>query len=172
MASNGWIKLHRQSVNNALYLEKPFDKWHAWQDILLSVCHEQKAFFSKGEKVTLEPGQMVTSIAILADRWGWSENKVRRFLGTLNGRGMSTSDGTPNGTLITVTNWAKYQDDGRAYGTPDGTPNGTPDGRLTRSKEYKKKQYADAMNESDLAFQRFLERQQAIEKELNKDDSK
>jgi DNA replication protein DnaD len=139
--NNGWIKLYRKSVENPLYFSEPFDKWHAWTDLLLMVNHERKQFISKGQLLTLEPGQTVTSIPQLAERWGWSDNKVRRYLRLLNGSGMCNSSGTPNGTIITVVNWAKYQceeqTDGRGNGRANGSTDGRADGTLTRNKEYK-----------------------------------
>ena len=136
----GWIKLHRQSVDNPLYKVKPFDKWHAWEDILLSVCHEQQEFYSKGELVKLEPGQMITSYATLANRWGWSIGKVRRFLSTLTGTGMSTLTGTQNGTVLTVENWAKFQGERHTNEHTNRHSNEHADGTLTRRKEEKKRE--------------------------------
>lgn len=140
MAKGGWIKLYRKSIDNPLYNAEPFDKWHAWQDLLLMANHEHKEFFSRGKRTTIEAGQIVTSVPILAKRWRWSENKVRRFLGSLNGSGMSRADGSANGTLITIVNWAQYQDGGSANGSADGSPNGSADGTLTRNKEYKRRE--------------------------------
>lgn len=141
MATNGWIKLHRKSVENPMYFDEPFDKWHAWTDLLLMVNHEKKQFISKGQLITLEPGQTVTSMAILAERWKWSVNKVRRFIGILVGTGMCTVNGTPNGTTITVVKWAFYQCEGQTNGitngTTHGTSNGTTGGTLTRNKRKK-----------------------------------
>lgn len=160
MANNGWIKLHRKSVDNPLYFDEPFDKWHAWTDLLLMVNHEQKQFISKGQLVTLEPGQTITSMAILAERWKWSINKVRRFIGTLVGTGMCIADGTPNGTTITVVRWAFYQSDGRTNGIADGTTDGIADGTLTRSKEHKeyktRRKSAERVNQ-DKIWQEFVE---------------
>ena len=134
--AKGWIKLHRQSVDNPMYHSEPFDKWHAWLDLLLMVNHEKRQFISKGQLLTLEAGQTVTSIPILAERWQWSENKVRRYLRLLCDSGMCTRNGSPNGTLITVVNWAKYQSDaqtgGRGNGRADGSSDGRADGSLTR----------------------------------------
>lgn len=135
--AKGWIRLYRQSVNNPLYSAEPFDKWHAWQDLLLMVNHERKQFISKGQTITLEAGQTVTSIAILSQRWKWSENKVRRFFRLLNESGMCTADGRANGTIVTIENWAKYQCEGQAGGSTDGRPDGRADGRLTRMKRNK-----------------------------------
>lgn len=136
----GWIKLYRKSVDNPLYFAEPFDKWHAWQDLLLMASHERKSFISNGRRVTVEAGQLVTSVPILAKRWRWSENKVRRFLGSLNGSGMSRTDGSALGSAISIVNWAQYQDGGSALGSAVGSAVGSADGSLTRSKEVKKKE--------------------------------
>lgn len=140
----GWIRLYRQSVENPLYHAEPFDKWHAWTDLLLMVNREQKQFISRGKLIVLEPGQMITSITILAKRWHWSENRVRRYFKLLSGSGMCTIVGSTNGTLITVINWAKYQSDGQAdgrgNGRTDGRADGRADGTLTRNKEIKNRE--------------------------------
>ena len=126
--AKGWIRLYRQSVDNPLYHSEPFDKWHAWQDLLLMVNHEKKQFLSKGKLVELEPGQVVTSLTILAERWQWSVNRVRRYLKLLSGMGMCTTNGTAHGTTITVVNWAKYQGQGQTDGYANGTAGGYADG--------------------------------------------
>lgn len=160
MVNNGWIKLFRKSVENPMYFEEPFDKWHAWTDLLLMVNHEKKQFFSKGQLITLEPGQTVTSIPKLAQRWHWSENKVRRYLRHLDGSGMCISDGRGNGTLITVVNWAKYQcdaqADGRGNGRADGSADGRADGTLTRNKRNKEYNNTRSRAKSDEAWEGFV----------------
>ena len=162
----GWIKLHRQSVDNSLYSSEPFDKWHAWIDLLLLVNHEEKQFISKGQLVNLEAGQTVTSDRILADRWKWSRDKVRRYLRLLVDTGMCTINRSTNGTTITVVNWDKYQN-GTTTGkttddTTDKTADNTTDDTLTRmnknDKEHKNAR-ARARRESDhdRVFAEFLE---------------
>ena len=137
MATKGWIKLHRKSTENPLYFAEPFDKWHAWTDILLMVNHEKKQFISKGQVIVLEPGQTVTSLSILADRWRWSINKVRRYLGTLNGMGMCNINSTANGTAITVVNWAFYQNQWHSDEYGNEYADEYADEQLTRRKRSK-----------------------------------
>lgn len=158
--TKGWIKLYRQSTDNKLYFSEPFDKWHAWTDLLLMVNHEKKQFIAKGQLVNLEPGQTITSLPILADRWKWSVNKVRRYLGMLVGMGMCNINGTAHGTTITVVNWAKYQGRGHADGYAneyaDGYADEYEDGTLTRRKEYKKSR-TPRKNARDEAWKGFVE---------------
>lgn len=140
--AKGWIKLHRKIIDNPMYFEEPFDRTHAWIDLLLMAnSQNQNEFWSKGQLVVLRPGQFVTSIQMLADRWKWSPNKVRRYLKHLNGIGMCTLNGTALGTTITLTNWAFYQlerqTNGTTNGRADGRIDGRADGTLSRNKEYK-----------------------------------
>lgn len=140
----GWIKLDRQIVDNFLYSAEPFDKCHAWIDLLLLASHEDEEFMYKGQLIKLQRGQLITSPAKLAKRWKWSKNKAFRFLGVLSDAGMVYRSGSPDGTTLTIVNYDKFQNrrttngvtDGVADGSPDGSPDG-PHSRSIRNKEYK-----------------------------------
>lgn len=108
----GYIKLYRKALHNELFQEKPYDRWHAWEDILLSVNYERTERIYKGKVQITNPGQMQTSVVFLAERWGWSRNKVRRFLEVLEVAQMCKAEsipGTTGGTTLTVINWKEYQ---------------------------------------------------------------
>ena len=144
MSNNGWIKLHRQIVDNWIW-EDPA-KLKAWLDILLMVNHEDKKILVNGQLVTIKRGEKLTSIIKLADRWKWSKHRVMRFLDLLEDDEMCTTKRTTNGTTIKVVNYADYQDFlipkrttvGTTDGTPDGTADGTPLGTQTiTNKNYK-----------------------------------
>ena len=126
MADGGWIKLHRKVCENWIW-EDP-EKLRAWIDILLMVNHEEKTIPFNGRMITIRKGQKLTSIVQLAERWGWSRHRVYRFFSLLKQDGMCNTDSTPNGTLITVTNWALYQYAGTSNGTTNGTANDTTNG--------------------------------------------
>ena len=106
--NGGWIKLHRKITNNWIW-EDP-EKLRAWLDILLMVNHESRQIPYNGHIVTIKAGQKLTSLAKLSERWGWSRNRVDRFLRLLDEAEMVTANRTPNGTLLTVVNWAFFQD--------------------------------------------------------------
>lgn len=137
MSNNGWIKLHRQIVDNWIW-EDPA-KLKAWLDILLMVNHEDKKILVNGQLVTIKRGEKLTSIIKLAERWKWSKRRVMRFLDLLEDDEMCTTKRTTNGTTIKVVNYADYQDFlipkrdtvGTTNGTPDGTADGTPLGTQT-----------------------------------------
>lgn len=152
MSKKGYIALYRQIQSHKIWEDKPFSKGQAWIDILLSVNYHDSTM--SGTKI--ERGSWMISLPKLAARWGWSRNKVRTFLGTLQGDGMITAKGTAKGMALTVVNYDKFQGQGTAQSTAKGIEEGTAEGTTkgtakgthpnktnnTRSKERKKKDLA------------------------------
>ena len=123
---NGWIHLHRKIRDNWIW-DDP-EKLRAWIDILLMVNHEDKQIPFDGHIITIHKGQRLTSLQKLSERWGWSRNRVDRFLRLLNEAGMVTTNRTPNGTVLTVVNWAFYQSKRDTNGATNEATNGTANG--------------------------------------------
>ena len=78
----GWIKLHRQIMDNDLWnMPEPFDRRSAWIDLLMLMNHEPRAVpLRNGNIIYLEAGQHFTSMDTLAARWHWSRGKVIRYM--------------------------------------------------------------------------------------------
>lgn len=109
--SNGWVKIWRRIWHSEIWEDgEPFCKRAAWIDLILMANHEPHTIRIKGEEVEIRRGDVHTSIAKLATRWKWSENKVRRFVGRLCERGMVQTKRQGNGTTLTVEKYAFYQD--------------------------------------------------------------
>lgn len=142
---NGWIHLHRKIRDNWVW-DDP-EKLRAWIDILLMVNHEDKQIHFDGHIITIHKGQRLTSLQKLSERWGWSRNRVDRFLRLLDEAGMVTTNRTPNGTVLTVVNWAFYQNtrdtneatNGATNGTASEAANGATVGAQTRMIKNEKK---------------------------------
>lgn len=107
MSNNGWIKLHRQIVDNWIWEDA--DMFKAWIDILLMVNHEDKKIYVNGKLTTIHRGEKLTSITKLSDRWRWSKRRVMRFLDLLEEDEMCTTERTTYGTTLKVVNYAEYQ---------------------------------------------------------------
>ena len=140
MAKTGsFIKLDRGLKSHSLWLERPFSKGQAWVDLLLLAQGVDKETQYRGKVQHMESGTIYTSICFLTKRWGWSRNKVYRFLETLIRLEMvsvkgwekrniatehpnGTQNGTTNGTIITVENWAFYQYSDTNSRIKNGTP--------------------------------------------------
>lgn len=169
MSDNGWIAIHRKIRENWIW--KDPEKLRAWLDILLMVNHEEKTIPYNGKMITIYPGQRLTSIYQLADRWGWSKHRVYRFLALLKADKMCTTDGTTGGTIITVVNWGFYQTkpntDGTTNGTTGGTTNGTQTTMINNDKQHRR-----VKNESDIAYEEFLKEQEELERKERENDCK
>ena len=125
----GWISIHRKIRECFIWNEEPYDKAHAWIDLLLRANHDDKKVLINGQVQTVERGQFHTSLYKLAHDWQWDRRKVKRFLEMLEKERMIATScnvgGTTNGTTITIVNYEKYQGEGIEYGTTDGTTHGT-----------------------------------------------
>lgn len=117
MGNMGWIALHRSIQDNPLWEEKPFSKGQAWVDMLLMANHRPKEVLLGNKVILIDRGQFHTSELKLAQRWGWSRNKVRNFLALLVEQKMSTTQGTTKGTTVTIEKYTFYQDTPTTQGT-------------------------------------------------------
>ena len=106
----GYIKVYRDIRDHWIWQEKPYGKAQAWIDLLMLANHEEKKILFDGQLITVGKGQHMTSLTKLAERWGWSRSKVKRFLDVLKSEQMCNTKRNSNGTLITVINYGFYQD--------------------------------------------------------------
>lgn len=120
VSDNGWIKIDRAITSHWMWEEKPFDKARAWIDLILLANHKNEKIPYKGEVITCKRGDVCRSILFLSDRWGWSRNKTKRFLNSLESDGMVFVNATTNRTTITIVNYGKYQDKRSTNGATRG----------------------------------------------------
>lgn len=111
VAEKGWIKLHRKVLDCWIWSDKPYDKARAWIDLLLLAMHHEKKIISEEKFITVPRGSYMTSVLKLSERWGWSRNKVKRFLDLLEREKMLKTNRTNTGTLVTIVNYEVYQID-------------------------------------------------------------
>jgi len=109
MKYQGWIKIHRKIQDNEIYNELPFDYLHAFVDLLLMACFEEKIVEVRGISVCQHLGEVITSTYILANKWGWTRQQVRYFLEKLSGNGMLKVESSKVWTMIKIVNYSKYQ---------------------------------------------------------------
>lgn len=124
----GWIKLDRKIKYNRLWLERPFSRGQAWVDLLLLANHTDREYVYGDKTVVGKRGDVNVSLSWLADRWGWSRGKVRRFVRELTVNRMCSVSSTPHGTTLSIENYAFYQDGRPTDGTQTDikrTSNGT-----------------------------------------------
>ena len=117
--SDGWIKVHRSIRDNWVWSDAEYLR--AWLDLLMMANWKDNKRLYKGVLITQKRGQVITTIRNLAERWGWSTGKVKRYLDMLETDHMLTQKRTTNGTTLTIENYAFYQDERPTDDTTDGS---------------------------------------------------
>jgi len=120
---SGWIVLARGWRDDEVFDEcGPLSEREAWVWLLEKAawkkCHRRNA---KGERITVERGQFHTSLRNLSTAFGWSKNKVARYLDKLADYGLIGTVAGQSGCMITICNYSKYQDQRDSLSAENGT---------------------------------------------------
>lgn len=118
MAQGGWIKLYRSLLNDPVWTQTNAEQKAVAIVILLSANRKAKQWVFNGQKITLKPGQFVTSAQALSEAAGGelTRRKIRTALNKLEKLGFCSIQAANHGTLINVVNWAFYQGSPQAIG--------------------------------------------------------
>lgn len=109
---NGWVKLHRQSLDHWLYNEsRPHTRREAWEDMLLLANHDDNKVMIQGELIECKSGQSVMSLKNWAKQFKWTIQQVRTFFALLQKDQMITTEGLRKTTRVTICNYVNYQKD-------------------------------------------------------------
>lgn len=111
MASQGWITLHRELIQKPIWLNSTPEQKTILITLLLMVNHEEKEWEWKGQKYTVQPGQMITSLNSIVEKCGKgiTTQNVRTALKRFEKLEFLTNKSTKQSRLITIVNWGKYQ---------------------------------------------------------------
>lgn len=110
MSKGNWIKLNRSIRKHFLWdFTKPLYLM-AWIDILMSANYADKKVVVGDSVITVPRGSFVTSLRKLATQWQCSKDTVKRILTILESDSMITCKADSKHTIITVENYALYQD--------------------------------------------------------------
>ena len=114
-----YIKLYRKVTGSELFSERPFDRWHAFEYLLINARRFPASVIVKGQRINLDTGQLICGMEVLGDKWGWSRGKVQRYLNLLEKMEMIEKEPSQIGTIITIKNYIKYQCDDTASSTAE-----------------------------------------------------
>ena len=134
----GYIKLWRGWRDNPV-LRGKFCRTSAWVWLIEMACWKPTQFDIKGKTVELERGQLCASREQMAKAWGWSPSAVERFLTRLQTEHMIERETGQGKSVITICNYAKYQDRNDEAGQEIGQTTGQKSDRHRTAKEEGKK---------------------------------
>lgn len=108
MSADGYVKLHRRSLDSWLWKMPPDQRCVAMTLLLMANWKDGKTF-SRGRVVVVRRGEVMTSLDALARRVGVSVRTIRTSLDNLEKAGFSTNTSTKHYRLISITNFEAYQ---------------------------------------------------------------
>lgn len=132
--SDGFYLMHRGWRDNPVF-RGDFSRGDAWVWLIENACWKATKFDIKGKIITLQRGQLCASRDRLASAWGWSGSAVERFLTRLQTEQMIGRETGQGKSVITICNYAKYQDKAEKTGQETGQAPGQKADRDRTAKE-------------------------------------
>jgi hypothetical protein len=142
---SGYFKVHRSLLEHPYWCRGEFTKGQAVVDLVGHARWKEGFADIAGRRIPLKKGDLCWSIKQLAGRWGWSYNKVRRFLNELKADNFLDYQNYTVTTVISITNFAQYQNGE----SPDERPDERPD------ESQKKKVKKERSNKYSAFFENF-----------------
>lgn len=100
--NNGFVMLSRDILKDPMYLSERFTRMQAYSDLCYLAAFKEREFRIRGNKVTLQRGQVAKSVRDLAQRWQWSVNTVTKFIKELETDGYIETQRTSVNQIITI----------------------------------------------------------------------
>ena len=148
--SSGWVKLHRNIIECSQFRDGDWLK--IWVCLMSKATHSQfDAFFGK-EKISLSPGQLITSRRSLSVITGVQESKIERVLKRLKSEQKIEQQGSSVSRLITITNWDRYQKDEHQNEQRVNSERTASEQRVNTNKKVKKVKKVKKDNTVDFPF--------------------
>ena len=104
----GWIKIHRKILDNPIIC-KDSDYLSVWMYLLLNATHKEIPALFKGEKITLQKGQLITGRKSISNKLKISESKIYRIINDFKSEQQIEQQTSNKNSLITILNWDRYQ---------------------------------------------------------------
>ena len=159
---DGYVKLWRKSFDSHVWANP--NLWRFWTWCLMKATFKQRIAKVGFQDVYLEPGQFVFGRRKASKETGLSERTIRTAIDWLTSRQNVTIKTTHLFSIISIVNWAKYQEEATQQTTkqrPTNDPLTTTDKKGKKDKKEKKGTiYGEFKNITltDDEYQKFQER--------------
>ncbi len=105
---NTFIKLHRSILDSVVFSDA--EVLRLWIYFLCNASVENRETIASGTVVKLKRGQLITGRKKLSQALGITESKIYRTMKMLEDEQCITTETNNRFTIITLVNWAKFQD--------------------------------------------------------------
>jgi hypothetical protein len=110
MSERGVFAVDRGIWDHPIFAAEPLTEREAWMWMISDAAYRpHRRRISGSYQVDLDRGQLGGSLRFMADKWGWSEPRVRRFLKRLKTDAMIDAATDAGITVVTICNYTKYQ---------------------------------------------------------------
>jgi hypothetical protein len=109
VSERGVFAVDRGIWDHPSFKNEAFTQREAWIWLISQAAFKPHRRRVGSLTVKLAPGQFAASTRFMADKWGWSEPSVRRFLKRLKADAMIDAATDAGITVITICNYKKYQ---------------------------------------------------------------
>lgn len=139
---SGFFLVHRGWMDS--FKPEPFTEREAFLWSVEKAAFQAHDQWFNGHRITVERGEFVTSLREMEKAFGWSLKRIRGFMDRM-GKAQKWAqrrayDGAQSPTILTVCNYATYQNPGEATGTVEGTAKGTRKAQSGHSKGTQQKE--------------------------------
>lgn len=128
----------RDILDDPMYLSERFTRMQAYFDLCYLTTYKERELRIRGNKVTLQRGQVAKSVRDLAQRWQWAVNTVIKFIKELEEDGYIETQRTSVNQIITIKKYLMYNTQNK---TQNNTQNKTP---IINNKEINKETTTEA----------------------------
>jgi len=108
MNERGFILLHRKIMDNPI-VTSDSEYFAVWILLLLKATHTEMEVVFNFQRITLNPGQLITGRKKIAEQLKINESKVDRILKKFENEHQIKRQTSKQNTLITIVNWNQYQ---------------------------------------------------------------
>jgi hypothetical protein len=109
VSERGVFAVDRGIWDHPSFANEPLTEREAWIWLIGAAAFKPHRRRVGSVAVELNPGQLAASTRFMADKWGWSEPRVRRFLKRLKTDAMIDAATDAGVTVVTICNYRKYQ---------------------------------------------------------------
>ena len=133
---NGWIKIHRKIWENPV-VTKDLAHLGVWIWLLTHATHKPHDTMFGGKRITLQPGQLITGRLKMAKELHLSDSRINRIINEFKNDHQIEQQATPYGSLFSIVNWHKYQEDEQQNGQRANNERTTSEQRANTKQECK-----------------------------------
>ncbi|MCK1445408.1 hypothetical protein IVB43_23775 [Bradyrhizobium sp. 48] len=109
MSERGVFAFDRGIWDHPSFANEPLTEREAWAWLIGEASFKARTKRIGSVVLELKRGQVAASLRFMADKWQWSEPRVRRFLKRLKTDAMIDASTDAGITVITICNYDKYQ---------------------------------------------------------------